>query len=346
MCKLVKNQKIDFFLSQFFKSTKMYQSYQITTLCCNTQLDRKVFDKTFLCFIDNLLQLFIDYYSEQMNVFEEHILGFHIENIKKDTKLIYYIKNKTTDYPEFMHNKTLNTLTLFILYIKSTIASGKISFEHIIKTINTENLPKNILFFLKPLSVHYEKIKSEFYTRKYYVIGKTEEIDLLLDKIIVSVHPRLYFDKYSKELLHYFCSIVTQNIFDFLSNIVNLNDKNLEQNLHDYCNIHFHGQISFLMKSEITKTFSPNNELNFYFKCNNMCEIDILNTKGLNVKPIKAMIEYLLFEIISLSGKFAKIQDSSKINIFHLYHTIRTDKELCVLPFVENRNSILQLLEN
>lgn len=323
----------------------MCQSYQITTLCCNTQLHRKVFDKSFLNFVDNLLQLFIDYYSDHINVFEEHILGFHIENLKKDIKLINYIKNKFVEYPEYIHNKTINTLTYFILYIKSTVTNGKIGFENIIKTINTINLPKNVLFFLKPLSLHYEKIKSWFYIKKYYILGKTDEIDLLLDKIIVSVHPRLYFDKYSKELLHYFCSVIIQNIFDYLSKF-NINNMNLEKTLHDYSSIHFHGQISFLMKSEITKAFSPNNEADFYFKCNTMSEFDILNTNGLNVKPIKAMIEYLLFEIISLSGSFAKLQDSSKIGIFHLYHTVRTDKELCVLPFVENRDSILQLLEN
>jgi len=284
-----------------------------------------------------------------MRILDE--LDCTVENIKIDKRIMNSLKTfpalaeKNIGY---YHDKIWYLIRQFFKKIKSLFnVSSKITIEHYMELTKISNLPREIFCFIKPLAVIYERIPSGLYGRKYYVFGDSQEIEILFFNLIYILHSDLSLDSRVISILHNFSSLMIQNIFDYLNQIPDLNDRNYCEKMMNYCDISFSEKLRFFIKSEIRKAMSDAEEdkINFYFNCNNLVEFSIFNERNLDIKPIKAMIEYLICDILNVAGQFCKEMENKKITLNHLYCATKSDRELSCLPIFEDRDVILNFLE-
>jgi hypothetical protein len=143
---------------------------------------------------------------------------------------------------------------------------------------------------------------------KYQVKDNLKTVDKFLTDILYKIHPHRSLSKEVKLLLNKYVQRVIQHYNEYYDGD---NEKYCNTYIKD--NLAYHGFSRMNMKSASSKINSLNIEVS---------------------DECKYLIEYIMEEIIELSGNIACIQKKTRINILHVISAIMDDNELSRQPFL------------
>ena len=321
--------------------------YQVSVLCHNTGIRRRNFDKFTLNYLNNHLYYFLKYYFTEERILElkEFQYGDVFVELKTDKNLISELKKsnvlKGKNYISY-HDKIWVLIHLFFNYIFCINHAQKILLENIIKVHQCIETPLFIKFFTKPFVLEYQGIPERLYERDYIVFGTSEDISYLLQALMSQINPRLILDQESQQLLHRFASLLIQSTFDYINSVDGITKENYVGYIEDYCEMVFPSNLSNFVRMDVRSSIEQDNDL--YLDLHHMDELIIFNLYKFDVRPIKAIVEYILGEILNLSGQVAEGMQNKKITKEHIYLGVKYDEDLAKFPIFEDRDMILRFI--